>query len=590
MSKMFVQMTAWSAFQALRLIGSADKLVSILERLNEASRKLTIDFIERICSQESEYVMEEVRGTYEDVKEEAWSAVKLLDLVRCLLKRRPTKGEERSYVKREYCKTCKQKHRVGVWLTHEDVNLGLMSDKDKEFYRRQLKLSDAAKVLENAVGAEKVLKSKLSAMKSRFAAGEYNTSQETRDAATAEINQLKEDIPLNRGNLVDAFHALLEVVFPGAKLVKLYSCVEKGPIYLVGNDRKEMRAKRVAFLAARAMMKIALKYPEFSSRSPVTARKIEDAYVAGNGFITFSEFENLKGWLPGRLSRKQKQMFRLLNSWPGRERKDDIAGFVQDPDDSDAVSPVNVADDYGLLELYKRMGAVVRRNSVFFVDDHDVLIPTQVEIRNPELPAESKRLLVVNKETATKKILADNTYRIFMLRNDPRLIGVNKSSVVSYGTLSERGTEELVAKATAISYFWLSGEAQDGDLLPAIPAARPVRRPRPIRSRYIQALVDQAFLFEWDCVYHVTPIIQDFFGNKGLWLVVQNLSSPDERMWATRLTGVPAGLQIYESSGSRTDFVALARLQEKQFNGTLRLESQELPKRNESVWESPKRQ
>jgi hypothetical protein len=500
----------------------ADEVISFLEAVDRKTKRLAISILSSILMEE-EGVADEVHAAFREVKGSAWSVDKALNHAKCASKR--LKGETS---RRKECMVCGVVHVHGAW---DESAVGL-----------------AGSTLEAGLLASKKLTRKLRRMKVRLAKGEYS-DPEILSAAQAEIESISKDIESTREQIDDAHKALLVAMFPGTEsspsvLLKLAKFTLTGTYYLVGTDRKELKSERTRFRAARVVLKVLGLVPALAVKSPKTLAAISDTPEDADGFHAIEFFEDPElPWSPRRLTKREKYLFQVLNSWPGRVKNDEVPGFLADPEDTDC-SPLTVGDEYGLLELNKVLGALVRRSDVVFLEDDFIIVPTRVELRDPENLSRMVGLILQGDLDGVKRPYGFVTS---VIRNDPRPIGRGSHAIHHSPQYTRKGVEDMVAKISAMAFFWLSGEAQTGDLLPAKPAARRLREPRPVVGRYIRALSDQAFEWVWDCQYHITPIVQTFGTDRGLWLLVQNLSTSKEMISAIRLTGKAAGIALRDN-------------------------------------------
>ena len=521
--QMFIQSLIACFVQMMGGAGQkADQVVQFLETVNRKTLDLAIPMIDALLRRE-EGVADQIRAVYREIKDNAFSVEKALRYAHCAAKR--LRVEPFKYKR---CKACGGKHVIGGW---DESAVGL-----------------AGSTLEAASKVVKRLTRKLRRMKMRLAKGLY-VGDEVISAAKAEIEMLTSDVPKARVQLDDAHKALLITMFPGSKekpsvLLRL-GCMElSGTYYLVGKDLEELKAERLMFRAVRTVLKVIGIEPALAAQSPKTFAEMVDVPEDSDGFTAIEFFEDPDlPWTPGKLTKREKYLFQVLNSWPGRLKNDEVPGFLADPEDTDC-SPLTVGDEYGLLELNKLLGALVRRSDALFLEDDFIVIPTRIELRDPE---NLSRMVGLVLQGALDGVTKPNGFVKSEILNEPRPIGRGSSWIYHSSGLTREGVENTVARATAIAFFWLSGEAQSGDLLPAKPVARRLREPRPVVGRFIRALSDQAFEWVWDCHYHVTPIVQTFGSNEGIWLLVQNLSTREEKISAIRLTGKAADIALRES-------------------------------------------
>jgi hypothetical protein len=231
-----------------------------------------------------------------------------------------------------------------------------------------------------------------------------------------------------------------------------------------------------------------------------------------------------------RLSKREKQLFKLLNSFKGQE----LEQGSYDGTDEELSLEYFWGGGYDLKRLTEILGGTVRRSSKVFYSDEGVVIPTLVEMRNPEDMARCTKVLVQGKMKGIKRPSGcEETY----LHNDPRPVGPGNSGLLYNRTLSEQAAKEVMLMCTGITYAYMSGEVID---LPD--ASKAVREPRPVKSQYFTDVMP-GFSWAWKHRYWVTPVAQRFYNDVGIWLICQNLSSAEEKVTAIRLTG-PDGSEL----------------------------------------------
>ena len=345
---------------------------------------------------------------------------------------------------------------------------GVIIEKFSKIHRLAIEAVDAGqatKSLKTALDTLTKCKDAIRDIRGRMIRAIFEMRRAPSPEAADVLAVLKKDLKKLRKAEVKGHMALTKALLPGGIFVQF-----KDKVFIetsCDTEPEKLSAKFDQYIGALVAAKFLIKHPEVCARSYKTCVDLVDGHEDGDSAVEFvlDEQAYYTAW-DANLTDEEKRRFNVLNNdWGGRVLPE------SEYDDKAEWDCFISHGEYGIKAIETAAGGQTRKPShrsptgVAFYGDEDISIVTQVETRSFQEPGKALECPLF-KQAFKGQACPEGMVEVPNLMDDVRRCGNASRKVYASSRLSRKKVGEVVAKATAMSYFLLCGDAQHGEMAP----------------------------------------------------------------------------------------------------------------------------